>query len=286
MSQSIYSALRGIVSQQQRIDTIANNLANVNTIGFKSTRVDFKDAVYRAINIPGPQGGAGTLMSGSGVMSGAMHRTFRSGSMVTTDNVLDFALGGDGFFAVLDAQGEIRYTKSGAFGISVETEQDEADASALAQEKKFLVTAEGYYVLDENGNKIEILGNTSGLSVSAQGEITFEVPVVTKENAQNITGGIDAIADEAPAAIKLGIFAFVNPQGLEATGNNLYTRTDMSGVPAFAKETQVMQGTLEQSNVEMSEEFSRLIRAQRALSLASRALTTADEMDGMINQLR
>lgn len=252
MMQAWLTARQGISSQQLRVDTIANNLANINTDGYKASRVDFKDALYTTMQRPlKPQDGL-NLELGTGTLVAGTNRTFTQGAPRDTGNLLDFCIVGDGFFTVMDAQGNRRYTRDGVFGVSVEGGGN------------YLVSARGEYVLDENGQKIA-LPDTGPISVDAGGNIIVE-------------GG---------AVARLGIATFRNAQGLQAAGGNCYVATDASGAATMGEESsQVLQGALESSNVDLSQEMTRLIRAQRLFSLAGKALSTADEMDRLANNMR
>lgn len=254
MSQSIYTARSGLIAQQQRMDIIANNMANISTLGYKSVRADFKDALYQTMARPAqPQAGL-NLQKGSGVLMGATTRDFTQGTPQMTGLALDMSIIGDGFFAVQDTNGDTLYTRDGSFAISMNGE----DA--------YLVTGDGRYVLDANGQPINLKDTpTSDLAVKEDGSIWR---VSTGEQLG-----------------QLGIHTFVNRQGLEAVSGNRYRATDASGEPIESTAT-VRQGYLESSNVDMASEMVRMIRAQRAFSLTSRALTTADQMDSEANQLR
>lgn len=254
MMQAWLTARQGISSQQLRVDTIANNLANINTDGYKAVRVDFKDALYTTMQRPvKPQDGL-NLELGTGTLVAGTNRTFTQGAPRDTGNLLDFCIVGDGFFTVLDAQGNRRYTREGVFGLSVEGE------------KNYLVTARGEYVLDASGQKIA-LPEGGPVSVDSAGNVVVEGAQVAR----------------------LGIATFRNAQGLEAVGGNCYAATDASGEAVMAEEEgsqQVLQGALESSNVDLAQEMTRLIRAQRLFSLSGKALAAADEMDRLANNMR
>ena len=252
MMQSIYTARLGIIAQQKRVDTIANNIANINTYGFRGSRVDFKDALYSAMINP-----AGTqnvnLQQGTGVLISAVNHSFNQGTPINTGVTLDFCLEGDGFFTVANENNEMQYTRSGYFGVS-----DEADG-------QYLVNAQGYYVMDTQGNKIKLPENIDGLTVNAAGEIS--------------------IGTQEPFAA-FNIASFENNEGLEAVENNCFVATAASGPAQKAQDVTVKQGYLESSNIDMALEMTKLIRAQRAFSLAGKAITAADEMDAAANNLR
>ena len=252
MMQSIYTARLGISAQQKRVDAIANNIANINTYGFRSSRVDFKDALYSAMVNPEATQNV-NLQQGTGVLVSGMSHSFTEGPAVTTGLPLDFCLEGDGFFTVQNAGGGLQYTRSGYFAVSKE------DGG------KYLVTAQGYYVLDTNGDKIKLPDDTEGLTVNETGELS--------------------IGTAQPFAA-FNIASFANNEGLEETGSNYFVPTTASGAAQKAQGVMVRQGCLEGSNVDLTQEMTRLVRAQRAFSLAGKALATADEMDEAANNLR
>ncbi len=252
---AMWSAASGMKGLQLKIDTIGNNLANVNTYGFKKQRVEFKDLMYEKVVQSDFQDGEGrptTLEVGHGVMPSATTRTFTPGSMEQTGGTTDMAINGDGFFVVNDALGRERYTKDGAFKISV------ADGSAS------LVTSDGYpvqgtdgpIVLGENVDKIQI-SKTGVVSVTRKGSDTIEEVGTFK------------------------LVRFSNMAGLEAVGTNLYTKTLASGEPIENADNdagEVWQGFLEGSNVQVVDEMIQMISAQRAYELNSKTIQTADKI--------
>lgn len=254
MIQSLHTAATGAKNQQLRIDAIANNVANIDTDGFKSARVCFKDAVYQTMRSPlQPQDGTKNLGLGHGVLVSDTMTDFCQGTVRMTGRALDFALEGEGFFTVSGAQGETLYTRCGLFSVSVE------DGGA------YLVTQQGYYVLDDSGGRIGLPGNVEGVTCSEAGVLS------------------DAAGTPFAA---LGIAAFDNPQGLFKTGGNCYAPSEASGPAKEAGDARVRQGCAESSNVDLVDEITKLMRAQRAYSLISRAITTADEMESVANNLR
>ncbi|NCB30740.1 MAG: flagellar hook-basal body protein [Clostridia bacterium] len=254
MIQSTYTARSGLIAQQQRMDIIANNMANLSTTGYKSVRADFKDALYQTMVRPvQPQNGL-NLERGHGVLLGATMRDYAQGTPQQTASALDLMLDGDGFFAVQDSDGETVYTRDGSFSLSIE------DTST------FLVTTDGRYVLDKDGKPIDIKSTvTDNLAIKGDGTIW--------DTSNGFQIG------------QLGIHTFINRQGLEAVSGNCFQATDASG-EAIASTATVRQGYLESSNVDLAGEMVNMIRAQRAFSLTARALTTADEMDSEANQIR
>ena len=249
---AIYTAASGIKNQQLRLDAIASNVANVNSVGYKSTRVDFKDALYSLMQNPVGGSEENNLLSGNGVIVGATSADYTAGKIMSTGSPMDFAIRGEGFFTVESTSGEKLYTRNGSFGISPEGESS------------YLVNSEGNYLLDTSGSRITLPKDISNLSVTESGVL--------------------AIKDTQIA--ELGIVEFGNPEGLIPTGKSCFSVSENSGEPFSASDPQVGQGFIEGSNVELAQELTLLMRSQRAFSMASKALQTADEMEGLANNMR
>ncbi len=255
MVQATFSAKGALLAQQNRLNIIANNLANMETTGFKASRADFKDTLYSSIKRTEEMGNNANLQRGSGVLLGSTTLSMEQGVPVQTGQKLDFCITGQGFFTLQGAGNEKLYTRDGTFAISV------------SGGTRYLVNAQGYYVLDKSGNRITLPegADASELICNEKGELSM---------------GTQA------SFASLGIAGFKNPSGLEASGGNTFTPTEASGQAAVVETPEVRQGAYEDSNVDITLEMTRMIRAQRAFSFAARALTTADEMDGMSNNLR
>jgi len=253
-------AASGLRNQQTRIDTIASNISNSNTVGFKNARLDFKDSLYTTGITPGPPrtpAPEGNQQKGHGLMLMAVTRDFKQAHIEATGRELDFALEQEGFFAFSNPTGDdIVYGRNGVFNLSVE----EAGI--------FIVNGQGLYLLDENENRIEVPFGTHRIAGDPDGTLRF---------IQN-----DEIIGEA----NVGLFTFRNVMGLELVGNSTYTTTESSGERLRAENVVLRQGFLEGSNINLAEEMTRVIRTQRAFQLSSRALTTADEMQGIANNMR
>lgn len=261
---ALWTAASGMKAQQLNIDTISNNLANVNTTSFKKQRVEFKDLLYvtlRKNNLNDGEGSPVNLQVGHGVMPSATTRSFMTGNLERTENPLDLAIDGEGFFAIEGPNGELFYTRDGNFKFSV-----------LDNEMK-LVTADGYTVLSEFDDEIVFEEGMQSITFSENGLIT----------AENEEGEIQEIA-----TIKL--VKFINPEGLESIGRNLYKMTSASGVEIPMEDegrtSNILQGYLETSNVQIVDEMVRMITAQRAYEISSKAIQTSDEMLGIANNLR
>ncbi|KXG76275.1 flagellar basal-body rod protein FlgG [Thermotalea metallivorans] len=260
---ALWTAASGMKAQQLNVDTIANNLANVNTTGYKKQRVEFKDLLYETLNRTNLDQGQGkpvNLEVGHGVMPMATTRSFIKGNFEQTNNSLDFAIDGDGFFIVRDENDNLFYTRDGSFKLSIE--DDEAR----------LVTSEGYYVQADGGD-IELGGDIAEINVSEAGIITV------KRKGE----------EELEEIGQITLVRFANPAGLESIGKNLYKATTASGeaIEAFEGEAgSIMQGFLETSNVQVVEEMIKLITAQRAYEINSKSIQTADQMLEQANNLR
>jgi flagellar basal-body rod protein FlgG len=261
---ALWTAATGMKAQQFNIDTISNNLANVNTNSYKVQRAEFKDLFYanlKRANIVDDQGRPVNLEVGHGVMPVATKRDFRTGSFIETQNTFDFALNGEGFFAVELPNGDIRYTRDGSFKLSMDG--DEAT----------LVTSDGYFVLSEDEDLITFDSGIRDITVDELGYIYGR--------------------DEDDELVELGrlmLVNFMNPEGLQSEGQNLYRATEASGEEIFLEaeemNTKIVQGYLESSNVQVVDEMVKMITAQRAYEINSKAITTSDEMMQLVNNLK
>ncbi|MBQ9625469.1 MAG: flagellar hook-basal body protein [Clostridia bacterium] len=245
---SIYSARNGIIAQQTRLDTIGNNLANINNEGFKKSRIDFEDCLYQTIRrVEQPQDDL-NLRMGHGTKVGATTRLFTQGKLLMTGNNTDIAIDGKGFFAIENPNGVVQYTRSGTFAVDRDG---------------FLVDGgDGSYVLDSNYDRIYVANTNFGCATNG------------------------ALTVNGEETVSIGIFDCMNPQGLELVGADRFAVSENSGAMNAANRFTLRQSYVEGSNVELEKEITAMIRAQRALSLAGRALTTADNMDAQANQLR
>jgi flagellar basal-body rod protein FlgG len=248
-------------AQQLNLDVVANNLANVNTAGFKKTRTDFEDLLYQTYRAPGAAGAQGStipsgIQVGSGTRPVATQRIFSQGDFQQTENPLDLVIEGDGFFQITRPDGSTAYTRSGAF---------KKDGTGR------VVTSEGY-VLQPN---IVIPADAKGITVGSDG--TVSVLVAGQTQAQQVG--------------QIQLAQFVNPAGLLSAGRNLFVPTSASGNAVVgAGGTQglgtIAQGFLELSNVKVVDEMVAMITSQRAYEANSRAIQTADEMLAMSNAMR
>jgi len=251
-------AASGLRHQQLRLDNIAHNVSNANTTAFKNARLDFKDSLYTAGITPGPpRSPEESQQKGHGVIVTAISRDFKPGVLQRTERMFDFAIENEGFFSLSDINGDLVYTRNGSFHLSVEAAGS------------FLVNGEGLYVLDINGARIPIPFGTSTVNSDNDGNLYF------------LSSGNELLGEAT-----LGLFTFRNLQGLEAAGYGNYAPNAAAGELLPANTAIVRQGVLEGSNISLAEEMTRLIRTQRAFQLASRALTTADEMQGIANNMK
>jgi len=259
---ALYSAAQGMKAQQLNLDTISNNLSNVNTTGFKKTRVEFKDLLYEQIkrsNFANDEGRPTAMEVGNGVALSATLRSFEGGSFTQTSNSFDLAIDGDGFFKISDENDNIFYTRDGSFKTSVTSNGTK------------LVTSEGYFVQGESGD-ILLGEDVAEASISKDGEVVVK----------RIDG-----TEESIGIIQL--MKFSNPAGLESKGGNLFAETSASGAatsPADGSAGSVLQGMLETSNVQVVEEMINLITAQRAYEMSSKVIQTADQMSELANNLK
>ena len=270
MIRSLWSAATGMNAQQTNMDVIANNLANVNTAGYKTGVGEFKTLLYQTLQTKTTTAnGAPKPVSaqvGLGVRTSAVTTIFRQGSAQESSNPTAFMLDGKGFFAVRGDDQRIYYTRNGNFNISVGT-----TGAALCD-------FEGRPVLDTQNRPIVFGANivASNLVITNDGQFLYP----------------DAAGVARPLGISVGVFQFTNPAGLERRDGSIYGVTPASGavmneaaVPTLEK-SKVRQGYLEMSNVQVADEMVNMIVTQRAYELNSKAITTSDEMMGQANSLR
>lgn len=259
MLRALYSSAAGMQSQQLNLDVIANNLANVNTTGFKKSKIEFQDLLYQTNRAPGAEQGAGNQLPtgvqiGHGSQPVATAKVFTSGELTQTGEQFDVAIHGDGFFEVQLPDGSRAYTRDGALKVASDGR---------------MVTSDGLVL---QGGFQPIPAGTTRVSISAGGDVTTQ-------------GAGD------PQTFRVQLVRFANPAGLENIGRNLYRETSVSGTPESGNPNEngfggLQQGYLEMSNVKVVEEMVNMIVAQRAYEVNSKAVGAADEMMQQANNLR
>jgi len=259
MLRALYSAAAGIESQQMNLDVISNNLANVNTNGYKMTKLQFQDLLYQTTRAAGADQGAGnqlpaSLQIGQGSTPISTERLFTQGNLTQTGGNLDVAIQGNGFFEVQMPDGTRAYTRDGAF---------------KTNSQGTVVTSDGYPV---QGGFQPVPSGTTNITISASGQVTYTTP----------SGSTNS---------QIQLARFNNPGGLDAMGHNLYKETSASGTAELGTPAQngfgeVQQGYLEGSNVSVVQEMVNLILAQRAYEVNSKAVQAADEMMQQSNNLQ
>lgn len=259
MNLSLYSAATGMEAQQQNLNTIANNLANVNTAGFKRSKIEFQDLLYQKPRASGADAGGGNVLPtgieiGNGSRVAATAKVFTQGQLTQTDEKLDIAVQGEGFFEVQKPDGTLAYTRDGSFKVSPSGQ---------------ITTSDGLTVL--SGFQ-PIPAGTTAISISESGDVTYDG-----------TGGAQTF--------RLNLTRFANPSGLRSLGGNLYEETPASGTPETGAPGEqgfgtTRQGYIETSNVNIVEEMVNLIVAQRAYEINSKSIQTSDEMLQNVAQLK
>jgi flagellar basal-body rod protein FlgG len=258
MLRSLYSAAAGMKSQQMNLDVISNNLANVNTTGYKKSKLEFQDLLYQTTRAAGADQGGGnqlpsSLQVGQGSIPVSTQRIFTAGDLTHTGQNLDVAIQGDGFFQVQLPDGTLAYTRDGAF---------KTDSQGR------IVTSDGYPL---QGGFQPVPAGTTNITISTTGAGTY----TTASGATNF---------------QIQTVRFNNPGGLDSQGHNLYKETPASGTPELGNPGQngfgeLQQGSLELSNVQVVEEMVNLILAQRAYEVNSKAVQAADEMMQQSNNM-
>jgi flagellar basal-body rod protein FlgG len=249
-----------MVAQQKRVEVIANNLANVNTTGFKRSRAHFEDLLYQMVQAPSTVDGSGAqgvpgIQVGRGTRLSAVQRIDAQGALEQTSRPLDLAIDGEGYFSVLMPDGTVSFTRDGSFSIS---------------DQGMIVTTSGYPL-----------------------EPGITIPPEAQQLAVSRTGVVTVVMDSSGEPVEIGrleLVRFANSPGLRALGENLYAESVASGeaMIGFAQEDgfgRIMQGALEASNVEVVQEMVDMIAALRAYEVNSKAVQSSEEMSQMTNAL-
>jgi flagellar basal-body rod protein FlgG len=260
MIRSLFTAATGMVAQQIEQDVVANNLSNVNTVGFKKSRANFQDLMYQVFSKAGAASATGTQLPagieiGMGVKPISTQKIFSQGDYQQTGNPFDWAIEGDGFFQIDDGNGGTAYTRAGSFKIN------------------------------KDGN----ICNSEGLLLTPTLNVPTGTVVVTVDKS-----GLVTATDSKGTNTQIGqlqVATFINPAGLTSTGRNLYTKTDASGDASIGNPGLLGKGTitqyfLEMSNVNIIDEMVKMITGQRAYEINSKSIQTADTMLGIVNNLK
>lgn len=255
-------ATTGMGAQQLNIEVISNNIANLSTTGFKRSRAEFQDLLYQNMRSVGSASSdTGTILPsglqvGLGVMPAATYRINEQGNLTVTNNALDLAINGRGFFQVQLPDGTTAYTRAGSLQVNQSGQ---------------LVTADGYTILPN----ITVPTTATAVTVNGSGQV---LATIAGQTAQTTLG-------------QLQLATFINPTGLDAMGNNLLKETQASGSPVTGNPQatgfgSIVQGSLETSNVDVVTEMTNLITAQRAYEMNSKVITAADQMLSTTNQMK
>lgn len=262
MMRSLEIGATGMAAQQTNVDVISNNIANMTTTGYKREQVEFKDLMYQDVNRPGSTTSDNNTVSpsglqlGLGVKVGSVYRVNEQGTLQLTSNPLDLAINGQGYFQVQMPDGTTSYTRDGVF---------------QRNDQGQIVTGQGYLVTPT----ITIPKNTTAINIDQNGVVSVNV------SGQTATQQVG----------KLQTANFVNPVGLEAIGDNLFTETDASGTPTIDTPGKdgfgtIKQGAVENSNVDVVQEMTQMITAQRAYEMNSNVIQTSNQMLQTLTQIR
>lgn len=271
MVRSLWSAATGMIAQQTNVDTIAHNLSNVNTAGYKTEVAEFKSLLYQNLQTKTTTANGErkpiSAQVGLGVRNSSITSIFKQGPFYESSSTSAFAIDGEGFFGVRTARGGVQYTRNGNFNWS------------LGNNGLELTTSDGLQVLDINGRPIRLPADyvASEVEINADGQVCYP----------------DANNNPQPIGITIGLFQFQNPAGLEKVSSSLYSVTPASGqaineatTNLAIRRSEVVQGYIEGSNVQVVDEMVNLIVAQRAYEMNSKAIQASDDMMGQANQLR
>lgn len=261
MMRALNTAASGMQAQETLVNTISNNIANVNTTGFKKERAEFEDLLYQTVREAGGRSSANTMYNvglqiGSGSRVSAIRREFKEGSPKMTNNPFDLMISGSGFFGIMMPDGNLTYSRDGSFNVD---------------NQGILVNRSGYKLFPG----LQFPPNTISVSISEK-------------------GNVDAYINTQAEPVNIGqipVFTFVNQVGLKAASGNLFSYTASSGpaiqnIPGDNGSGVVLQGTLETSNVSIMTEMTDLIRAQRAYEMNSKVMGVADQMLQTVNNIK
>jgi flagellar basal-body rod protein FlgG len=261
MMRALYSAASGMTAQQMNVDNIANNLANASTPGFKLRRAHFQDLLYQSLSQPGAAAGAQNtlpvgLQLGLGTRTSSNEIIFTQGTMTETNNPLDVAIQGAGFFQIRQQNGNLAYTRAGSFKL-------DRDGNVVTEDGNFLEPP------------IKLPADAQNIAVAQDGTVSYNQPNST----------------DTKTAGNIQLATFQNPAGLNSLGRNLFAPTDASGEPIVGTpggsegNGTLLQNYVEQSNVSVVDEFISLIAAQRTYEANSKVVKASDEMSQQVNNL-
>ena len=272
MMRALYTAASGMIAQQTNVDVISNNLANVNSTGYKTSTAEFKSLLYQTLQSRSTSANGDykpiPAQVGTGTRNASITTQFTQGALIDSGNAFAFAIQGDGMFGLIGADGEMLYTRNGNFGMAT-----------YGEDEYMLCSSEGYPVVDTDGQPIifnKEIYEPSKLVITGEGSFCYPDDAGNLEDLE----------------IRIGVYQFTNPSGLDSVGSSMYKESDASGfameetVFTELKKSTIVQGRLEASNVQVADEMVNLIVAQRAYEMNSKAIQTADDMLSLANQLK
>jgi len=265
MLRALWSSRAAMNAQQQKLDSVSNNIANTNTVGYKREDVSFQDLVYETLNRKGnPTGGnnTDTLINGTGVKATKWLRDTSQGSLKQTDEKTDLALDGQGFFRVTLPDGSKAYERSGSFNVDSTGE-----------------------IVDKSGNRLDIELTEEATAMLEEGSLLTRDNFTVKENG-DVYLAVDNNGSKSDVLYgKINIYNPIGQDALISVGENLYIANPGAAMN-ITTDVSIMQGFVEGSNVDMGKEMTDMIVAQRAFELSSRTMKTADEMWGLVNSIK
>lgn len=283
MMRALYTAASGMIAQQTNVDVISNNLANVNSTGYKASTAEFKSLLYQTLQSRSTSANGDDkpipAQVGTGARTAAITTHFSQSSLIDSTSTFAFGLEGDGLFGLMNPDGETVYTRNGDFTVG------------KTNDNGFMIcSSDGYPVVDSDGNPIQFSDeyDVSNLVITSDG--SFYYRVIEEQPDEN--GNMHKTERLDDLETRMGVFQFTNPSGLDSIGSSLYKETEASGIAmeegtyTELKRTKVCQGRLEASNVQVADEMVNLIVAQRAYEMNSKAIQAADDMLGQANQLK
>lgn len=283
MMRALFTAASGMIAQQTNVDVISNNLANVNSTGYKTSSAEFKSLLYQTLQSRSTSANGDykpiPAQVGTGTRNASITTHFIQGALIDSSSNTAFGLEGEGLFGLMGPDGETLYTRNGNF------------VMAKSSDGGFMLTSsEGYPVVDTDGAAIAFDSemDPSHLVITSDGQFFYRV-IYEEEDEFGNKHQREVLED---LEIRMGVFQFINPSGLDSVGSSMYKETEASGAAMeesateSLKRSKICQGRLEASNVQVADEMVNLIVAQRAYEMNSKAIQAADEMLGQANQLK